>query len=432
MAKRPDLLITTGELAGQRFSVGTGGLRLGRSSSNDIHIPDERLSRNHCLFEAVDEEGLRLTDLASANGTFLNGQLLDGEPAALRVGDIVEVGSTVVRVVGEQENPSGAAVDLGLGGAELPPAAAKRRRPLANVLWLLALALAGTSIYLVLTWSADEEVAAPIAAVEEEPVLKEAFYEKVEANADGIFRYELTLSPDGVLTVSVDDVPKEDRHLTKNCQLDENAKAELGDILSWKSLREIDREYAGVEPDPPALVSWTLKAVYSSRARTVKIVNTQEPEAFRSVRERLEAFSKNQLGIWALQYPREKLIALAEESISLGQSKWADRDVQHGNLFDAAKAYAEALFYLETVNPKPECVQVAQRGLGETRDELDRRYRDQRFAADRAINLGQWEVAQRELTVLLEMVPDRRDDRNREASSKLLDVEKRLKGGKAK
>ena len=74
MGKRPDLLVTNGELAGKTFSVGAGGLRLGRSSSNDIHIADEELSRNHCLFEAVGDDVVRLTDLASANGTILNGR----------------------------------------------------------------------------------------------------------------------------------------------------------------------------------------------------------------------------------------------------------------------------------------------------------------------------------------------------------------------
>lgn len=428
MAKRPDLMITTGELAGRRFSVGSGGLRLGRSSSNDIHIPDEELSRNHCLFEAVGEEGLRITDLASANGTYLNGCMLGGDPAELHVGDIVEVGSTVVRIVGEKDEASSDSIDLGLGGAAKPPAEpARRRSPLSHVLWALTLLLGGVAIYLTLTWSTDEQPAAPIAVVEEEPVLKELFYEKVEANAEGIFRYVLTLSPEGVLTVSVDDVPKENRHLTKRSPLDERALAELDDILAWKTFKEIDREYAGVEPDPPALTSWTLKAVYSTRARTVRITNMQEPEAFRTVRERLEAFSKNQLGVWALQYSRDKLVSLAEEAIALGQAKWADRDVQHGNLFAAVTAFGEALFYLETVNPKPDCVQEARRGLEEAKGEMEKRYRDQRFAADRAINLGQWDDARRELSVLLEMVPDRRDDRNREAAAKLIDVEKRVK-----
>jgi len=151
MSRRPDLLVTTGELAGRRFAVGEGGLRLGRSSSNDIHIADEELSRNHCLFEAVGEEGLRVTDLASANGTYLNGQALGGDPAELHVGDIVEVGATVVRVVGEPQEPSPDSVDLGLGGpAPRPVGPAKRRSPFVTVLWAVALLLAVGAIYLVL------------------------------------------------------------------------------------------------------------------------------------------------------------------------------------------------------------------------------------------------------------------------------------------
>ena len=166
------------------------------------------------------------------------------------------------------------------------------------------------------------------------------------------------------------------------------------------------------------------------QSRIIRIVNMAEPEAFRAIREKLEAFSKNQLGVWALQYSRDKLIALSEESVRLGTSKWEDRDVQHGNLFGAVAAFKEALFYVETVNPKPASAEEAHRRLMEAQAELDKRYKDQRFLADRAINLGEWETAQRELSVLIEMIPDRSDDRNREATAKLIDVEKRLKGGK--
>ena len=60
MAKRPELLIASGPMKGTRFQVGAGGVRLGRSSSNDVHIPDEELSRNHCLFEQSGDDGIRL------------------------------------------------------------------------------------------------------------------------------------------------------------------------------------------------------------------------------------------------------------------------------------------------------------------------------------------------------------------------------------
>lgn len=432
MAQRPELEIASGALAGKRFAVPPGGLRLGRSSSNDICIPDEELSRNHCLFEAVGESGVRLTDLASANGTSLNGRVLDSAPADLAVGDVIEVGSTVLRVVAVGgAAPAGGTVDLGLDAptAEAAPAARRRRSPFANVLWVFAFLVGVAAVYVLLVAPPAKQEAVVEDVPDESPAVREVFYEKVEANATGIFRYEMTLSS-GVLKVTVDDVPAENRHVTKSQRLDEVALAELNEILAYKTLRGIDRAYEGVMPDPPALESWTLRVVYATHVKVVRIVNTQEPEVFRVVREKLETFSKNQLGVWALQYSRDKLVSLAEEAVALGQAKWEDRDVQHGNLFGAVKAYEEALFYLETVNPKPACAVVARQGLEAAKGELGVRYANQRFLADRAINLRQWETAQRELSVLLELVPDRSDDRNREAAAKLVDVEKRLKGGK--
>ena len=432
MAKRPQLLVTNGELAGQTFAVGPGGLRLGRSSSNDIHISDGELSRNHCLFEAVGEDGMRLTDLASANGTIVNGRLLGSEPADLKPGDLIEVGSTVIKVVGDDQD---LVVDLGLGASSDAESAegaveARRRSPLVNVLWGVAALVMLLAIGVVLFAPSPAPEPAPESVKDETPVLEEAWYERVDASQNGIFRYELAYTPDGRLRVTVDDVPGENRHLSKSEVLGEGARAELAAILDFKAIREIDREYIGVEPDPPALSSWTLRVVYSTRARTIRIVNVHEPEAFRAIREKLEAFSKNQLGVWALQYSRDKLISLAEDAVRLGRSKWEDKDVQHGNLFGAVMAFKEALFYLETVNPKPECAEVARKGLDDSLAELGRRYADQRFKADRAINMGQWDTARRELSILVEMVPDRTDDRNREATAKLVDVEKRLKGGK--
>ena len=434
--KRLELMVKGGALDGRRFEVKGGGLRLGRSSSNDIHVPDEELSRNHCLFEPVGEDGIQVTDLASANGTLVNGAMIGSDPVVLKAGDQIEVGKTVLRVVGDQPPPkiaSASGVDLGLGRPEKTASEpARRRSPLANVLWFVAVAVAGVAIYLMLTTPAEVESAAPVAIVEETPVLREVEYEKVEATLDGIFRYEMWVSSDGMIKVTLDDT-KENRHPTIPAKkLGERAMAALGDIVSLKALQELDREYVGLEPDPPALTSWRLKAVYSTDVRTVRIVNTQEPEAFRAIREKLETFSKNELGIHAIQYPRAKLVALAEEAVALGKAKWEDREVQYGNLFAAASAFKEAIFYLETVDPKPDCIRDARQGLEEAQKELDRRYADQRFAADRAINLGQWDAAQKELSVLLELVPDREDARNREASAKLIDVEKRMKakGGK--
>ena len=429
--KRLELMVMNGALAGRRFEVKDGGVRLGRSSSNDIHLPDEELSRNHCLFEPVGEDGIRVTDLASANGTLVNGEALGTDPVELRLGDVIEVGASVISVVGDQPLPNAEGVDLGLGEPEASAVAPVRRRsPLANILWAVAVLALGAAIYLMLVTPPGPAEPAPVAISDEAPVLQEVVYEKVEASQDGIFRYSMVVADDGTIRVSLDDT-KENRHpMIPPKRLSERARAELAEIVSLEAMKGLEPECIGLEPSVPALTSWRLKVVYSTGVRSIRVVNTQEPEEFRTIREKLEAFSKNELGIHAIQYPRAKLVELAEESIALGRAKWEDRDVQYGNLFAALTAFKEAVFYLETVDPKPDCITDARQGLEEATKELERRYSDQRFLADRAINLGQWEDAQRELQVLLEMVPDRSDDRNREASAKLIDVEKRMKGGK--
>lgn len=459
MAKRLELLVEGGELNGKRFAVGPDGLRLGRSSSNDINIKDEKLSRNHCLFEQSGETGIMVTDLASANGTILNGEEIASNPVELKAGDVLEVGDTVINVVGEagvqstvvasaQPKQVQGKVDLGFGGEtsqkQVSSVAASaedkkesgRRHFAIVVLTFVALAavvLVFSDKIMNLIVKQDNDItSSPIEAGEENPVIKELYYEKVEANSSKIYRYEMRLNRENVLSIKIDDVPGENRHVFKHKSLDERAMKELNAILDFEQMRKFDREYAGMESAPTELESSTLKVIYSNRARSVRIVNAEEPEAFRVVREKLETFSKNELGAWAIQYSREKLIELAQESIALGRAKWEDRDVKYGNLSASLAAYNDAFFYLDTLNPKPDFADEAKEGMLRTKAELEKRYKDQRFLADRAINLGNWEDAKRELLVLIEMFPDRTDDRNREASNKLIDIEKRMqkKGGR--
>ena len=75
MGTQLEILVTVGPLKDRRFSVPANGIRLGRSSSCEISIPDPALSRNHCLFETRDG-GLWVTDLASANGTLVNAKVI--------------------------------------------------------------------------------------------------------------------------------------------------------------------------------------------------------------------------------------------------------------------------------------------------------------------------------------------------------------------
>jgi pSer/pThr/pTyr-binding forkhead associated (FHA) protein len=89
---------------------------LGRADDCDIQLPREYanvdLSRHHCMFE-IDPPAVRVRDLGSRNGTFVNGEKIGQRPAhwpaeevdssefaayELQDGDQVSLGNTVLRV----------------------------------------------------------------------------------------------------------------------------------------------------------------------------------------------------------------------------------------------------------------------------------------------------------------------------------------------
>jgi pSer/pThr/pTyr-binding forkhead associated (FHA) protein len=71
-------------------------MSIGRVAGNDIVIPDTALSRQHARLE-VAENGILLVDLGSLNGTFLNGERIEGD-IPLTDGDVIRVGRTLLTV----------------------------------------------------------------------------------------------------------------------------------------------------------------------------------------------------------------------------------------------------------------------------------------------------------------------------------------------
>jgi hypothetical protein len=67
----------------------------GRSAENDVAILDPLVSRQHAIVE-LSGGGYLVTDLGSANGTFINDDPVT-TPTRLRVGDQVKFGGTVFR-----------------------------------------------------------------------------------------------------------------------------------------------------------------------------------------------------------------------------------------------------------------------------------------------------------------------------------------------
>jgi pSer/pThr/pTyr-binding forkhead associated (FHA) protein len=74
-------------------------LRIGRSPDNDIVVLDPDVSRHHAELRGT-AGAYRIVDLASANGTFVNGQR--GTDVPLSEGDVVRIGSASFRLAGQE------------------------------------------------------------------------------------------------------------------------------------------------------------------------------------------------------------------------------------------------------------------------------------------------------------------------------------------
>ena len=70
-------------------------LYIGRSEESDIFLGEKKISRKHSMIQ-VSEDGIRITDLESTNGTFVNSKKIS--EMELKNGDKIKVGSSVIEV----------------------------------------------------------------------------------------------------------------------------------------------------------------------------------------------------------------------------------------------------------------------------------------------------------------------------------------------
>ncbi len=87
--------------------LGDEPITLGRDRRSTLRVLDERASRIHCVVQPDAEGQVRVCDLGSRNGTWVNG--VEVYEAALTTGDVLRVGRTEF-VVQERKQRAGKAV----------------------------------------------------------------------------------------------------------------------------------------------------------------------------------------------------------------------------------------------------------------------------------------------------------------------------------
>lgn len=88
------LICVEGPLAGQEFEIPQGGLVVGREGH--VRVPDEFLSRRHFEVGRDDDGAVRVRDLGSRNGTFLN--TLPAQNTKVGQGDEIRAGVNRFRI----------------------------------------------------------------------------------------------------------------------------------------------------------------------------------------------------------------------------------------------------------------------------------------------------------------------------------------------
>ena len=99
--RRACLTILTGSAAGQLFKCGKSTIVMGRSPQADLKLDDDGISRNHARLRCETGRSW-VSDLASRNGTFVNGERIDGD-VELKDGDKIQVGRGTVLRFGFQD-----------------------------------------------------------------------------------------------------------------------------------------------------------------------------------------------------------------------------------------------------------------------------------------------------------------------------------------
>jgi len=90
------LRIEEGPAAGRTFMLSAGGVYIIGREGADIELDDTKVSRKHAEIGLYGPEAWVIRDLASTNGTSLNGRRVD-ERARLKHWDLIRIGDTRLR-----------------------------------------------------------------------------------------------------------------------------------------------------------------------------------------------------------------------------------------------------------------------------------------------------------------------------------------------
>ncbi len=105
---RPHLVVLYPRELFRQIPLRQGKTVIGRGNEADIRLEDEMISRRHCEI-SWDGKRVALRDLASTNGTFVDGTLVSSRPKAIDSENRLQIGKMVLKI--DFKDPSEEAFD---------------------------------------------------------------------------------------------------------------------------------------------------------------------------------------------------------------------------------------------------------------------------------------------------------------------------------
>jgi hypothetical protein len=478
----PNFIIQEGPEKGREIRIPEEGARIGRATENDINIADAAMSRFQCRMY-FREGFLHIMDLGSTNESLVNGKPVTDQ--ALRYGDEVLIGESILKVINDglagasakpppppaasSEEPAPAPIIFNMGGdepsssPEPEPAPAvipdppqtdetpdnssgphsalvevdlgfgkknefsesssdpEKRSVLPLILVTLVTMLVVFSVGIIVLMSNPE----PEVVTQPKVDRVQLSYERVIAGDGNVFRYALQLDENGVLSAEIHDI-EEQRNIIREKKLEPDTLKEFSNqLLNRKQdFIKLDEAYERAVSD--SLNSNEITLIFGNEAKNVRTVNHPQPDTFTAVRELLEGFAQNQLGLRTLQKPPAELRAEAAVAWSNSQSLYAKREVKYENLYQAIQKLREVRFLLQDIEPKPDYYDQALELEQSWGSELKNLVNDLVFEANRASQINQKQETANYLRRILKTYPEKSSSIYIQAYNNLRRIEQEL------
>ncbi|MCC5847673.1 MAG: FHA domain-containing protein [Verrucomicrobia bacterium] len=315
-------------------------------------------------------------------------------------------------------------VDLGLGrkfaGSHDENGSQSKTNYLLITLVTILMVMVVGMVYLLMS---QQEAPAVDTGSEEDTV--QVYYEKIRAGEGNIFRYAVEISPKGMVYAEIHDLANQLR-ITREHEMSQEAYRQLRNQLlnrqdTFERLRD---EYEGTSVDMHESYEMTL--IFGRDVKRVRVANQLEPDAFREVRDQVEAFVDNELDLDLISQPPEVLRREANRAWENAQRLYAERDVKNSNLWEATQQLRQVTWLLDNIEPKPDYYRDAVRLQQEWRADLEKRVTDFRFEAARQQQLGNFERAADIYRQVLATFPERSHSLYIQSYNNLIQIEQRL------